>query len=87
MIYEHIELAKTYCVMTDKFLTDEDRMISRLKVHRNMITWVIKRLADEGIHARRTTRNDPHGDIVLLDPDDIPRVQQIIRVIQEEENR
>lgn len=87
MIYEHIELAKTYCVMTDKFLTDEDRMIYRLKVHRNMITWVIKRLADEGIQARRTTGDDPYGDIVLLDPDDIPRVQQIIRVIQEEENR
>lgn len=80
-------MVKKDCVMTDTFLTDEDRMIYRLKVHRNMIAWVIKQLADEGIQARRTTGNDPRGDIVLLEPDDIPRVQQIIRVIQEEENR
>jgi hypothetical protein len=70
--------------MTETFLTDEDRMIYRLKVHRNMITWVLKRLSDEGIQAKRTTGNDPHGDIVLLDPDDIPHVQQIIRTIHEE---
>ena len=68
--------------MADNFPTDEDRMIYRLHVHRNMITWVIKRLADAGISAQRTTGNDPHGDIVLLDPADIPRVQQIIREIQ-----
>jgi len=70
--------------MADNFSTDEDRMIYRLHVHRNLITWVIKRLADEGILAKRTTGNDPYGDIVLLDPADIPRVQQIIRAIQEE---
>ena len=70
--------------MADNFPTDEDRMIYRLHVHRNMITWVIKRLADAGIPAERTIGNDPHGDIVLLDPADIPRVQQIIREIQTE---
>lgn len=71
--------------MSETFLTDEDRMIARLTVHRNMITWLIARLADEGIQARRTTGNDPGGDIVLLNPDDVPRVQQIIRMIYEEE--
>jgi hypothetical protein len=70
--------------MADNFPTDEDLFIYRLHVHRNMITWVIKRLADAGIQAKRTTRNDPQGDIVLLDPADIPRVQQIIREIQAE---
>ena len=70
--------------MSDNFPTDEDRMIYRLHVHKNMITWVIKRLADAGIQAKRTTGNDPQGDIVLFDPMDIPRVQQIIRDIQEE---
>lgn len=70
--------------MAENFPTDEDRMIYRLQVHRNMITWVIKRLADAGIPAKRTTGNDPHGDIVLLDPADSSRVQQIIREIQAE---
>lgn len=71
-------------IMDETFLTDEDRMIYRLTVHRNMITWLITRLADEGIQASRTTGNDPHGDILLLEPDDVPRVQQIIRTIQAE---
>ncbi|MEZ4664843.1 MAG: hypothetical protein R2911_45515 [Caldilineaceae bacterium] len=70
--------------MADNFPTDEDRMIYRLYVHRNMITWMIKRLAEAGIQAERTTGNDPHGDIFLLDPSDIQRVQQIIRQIQAE---
>ena len=70
--------------MAGDFPTDEDRMIYRLHVHRNMITWVIKQLAEAGIKAQRTTGNDPHGDIVLLDPADIPRVQQIIRAMQAE---
>ena len=70
--------------MSANFPTDEDRMIYRLHVHKNMITWVIKRLADAGIQAKRTTGNDPQGDIVLFDPMDIPRVQQIIRDIQSE---
>ena len=70
--------------MSANFPTDEDRMIYRLHVHKNMITWVIKRLADAGIQAKRTTGNDPQGDIILFDPLDIPGVQQIIRDIQEE---
>jgi hypothetical protein len=70
--------------MSANFPTDEDRMIYRLHVHKNMIAWVIKQLADVGIQAKRTTGNDPQGDIVLLDPLDVPRVQQIIREIQEE---
>lgn len=72
--------------MSDNFPTDEDRMIYRLQVHRNMIAWVIQRLAAAGIPARRTTGNDPQGDIVLLDPVDVLRVQQIIREIQAENN-
>lgn len=70
--------------MADNFPTDEDRMIYRLQVHRNMITWVIKRLAEAGIQANRTTGNNPHGDIILLDLADSSRVQQIIRKIQVE---
>ena len=73
--------------MNDPLQTDEDRMIYRLQVHRNLIAWVIQRLAEAGIKAKRTTGNDPRGDIVLLNPADIPRVQEIIRAMQQEEHR
>ena len=73
--------------MSDNFPTDEDRLIYKLHVHKNMITWIIKRLSEAGIQAKRTRGNNPHGDVVLLDPVDVPRVQQIIREIQTEENR
>lgn len=73
--------------MSDNLPTDEDRLIYKLHVHKNMITWVIERLAEAGIQAKRTRGNNPHGDIVLLDPVDVPRVQQIIRDIQAEANK
>ena len=73
--------------MNDPLQTDEDRMIYRLQVHRNLIAWLIQRLAEAGIKAKRTTGNDPRGDIVLLNPADIPRVQEIIRAMQQEEHR
>lgn len=72
--------------MSDNLPTDEDRLIYKLHVHKNMITWVIERLSEAGIQAQRTRGNNPHGDIVLLDRADIPRVQQIIRDIQAEAN-
>ena len=73
-------------VMNDKFHTGEDRMIYRLTVHKNMITWLLSKLETEGITARRTMGNDSHGDIELLNPSDVLRVQQLIREIQAEQN-
>lgn len=73
--------------MSNDFPTDEDRLIYKLNVHKHMITWVIERLSKVGIQAKRTRGNNPHGDIILLDPVDVPLVQQIIREIQAEENR
>ena len=68
--------------MSNTFPTDEDRMIYRLTVHRNMITWLLKQLEAEGIQAQRTVGNDPSGDILLIDAKDVPRAQQLIRKIQ-----
>jgi hypothetical protein len=72
--------------MKNQFPTDEDRMIYHLTVHKTMISWLINKLQAEGIQAQRTTGNDPNGDILLINPDDIPRVQQLIREIQAKEN-
>ena len=66
--------------------TDEDRMIYKLKVHRNFIGWVIKKLKEQGIPCERTTGNDPNGDILIINQEDVPRLQEIVRQIQNEYN-
>lgn len=67
-------------------MTDEDKMMQRLIIHRDMIGWIIKKLQEEGIKAERTTGNDSKGDILLINPEDEPRVQEMIRNIQQEYN-
>ncbi|MDD1428740.1 hypothetical protein MEO94_30740 [Dolichospermum sp. ST_sed9] len=71
--------------MTDQ--TDEDKMMERLLIHKNMIGWLIKKLQAEGIQCKRTTGNDPNGDILLINSEDEPRVQDMIRKIQREYNQ
>lgn len=49
--------------MTDQ--TDEDKMMERLLIHKNMIGWLIKKLKAEGIECQRTTGNDPDRKSVV----------------------
>ena len=46
--------------------TDEDRQILRLKIHRDLIGWIIQELNQEGIPAKRTTGGNPKGDILIV---------------------
>lgn len=74
--------------MTDKeWQTDEDKMINRLEAHRDFITWVIKRLKEEGISCERTTGNDSGGDILYYNSEDEPKVKEIVRKINSEYNQ
>lgn len=66
--------------------TDEDKMIERLIIHKNMIGWLIKKLEAEGIECQRTTGNDSKGDILLINSEDVPRVKEIVLQIQKEYN-
>ncbi|MEG4857848.1 hypothetical protein QUB75_09180 [Microcoleus sp. K1-B6] len=68
-------------------MTDEDELIARLEVHRDMIGWVIIELGKEGIQAKRTTGNNPKGDILIVNDWDVPRVKQLLRNWQSEFNR
>lgn len=68
-------------------MTDEDKMIYKLIVHKNFIGWVIDKLKEEGILAKRTNGNDPNGDILLVKPEDAPRVKEIVRKLQSKYNR
>ena len=60
-------------------MTDEDELIARLEVHRDMIGWLIMELSKEGIQAKRTTGNNPKGDILIVNLQDVPRVKQLLR--------
>lgn len=60
-------------------MTDEDELIARLEVQRDMIGWLIMELSKEGIQAKRTTGNNPKGDILIVNQQDVPRVKQLLR--------
>lgn len=67
-------------------MTDEDKMIERLIIHKNMIGWIIKKLQEEGIEAQRTIGNDSSGDVLIVNLEDVPRVKEIVRQIQKQYN-
>ncbi len=67
--------------MTEIFETDEDAMIHRLMVHRDLVTWCIQQLRENDIEAERTRGNDPHGDIVLIHAEDAPQAQALIHTL------
>ncbi|MCC3415615.1 MAG: hypothetical protein JGK24_15690 [Microcoleus sp. PH2017_29_MFU_D_A] len=67
-------------------MTDEDEQIARLEVHRDMIGWLIMELSKEGIEAKRTTGNNPKGDILIVNQQDVPRIKQLLRNLQVEFN-
>ncbi|MCT7975045.1 hypothetical protein NG797_23480 [Laspinema sp. D5] len=61
-------------------------MIHKLTLHKNFITWVIQQLEKENIPCQKTTGNDRNGDIWLINPEQAPRVQEIIRRINRQFN-
>lgn len=62
--------------------TDEDKQIARLKIHRDLIGWIIQELRQEGILAERTVGGNANGDILIVNQDQVPRVKEIIRQMQ-----
>ena len=62
-------------------MTDEDKLIERLEVHKKLIGWMIAEFRKEGIEAQRTTGNSPKGDILILNKEDAQRVKEILRNI------
>ncbi|MCB1194328.1 MAG: hypothetical protein KDK90_28095 [Leptospiraceae bacterium] len=59
--------------------TDEDKLMKRLKVHRDVIGKIIKILQKEGIKCERTYDNDSSGDILYYDAKYDKRVKEIVR--------
>lgn len=67
-------------------MTDEDRLIYQLTLHRDLVGWVIRKLAEAGIASQRTTGNDPKGDILIVAANDTSQVKQIICDIHHQYN-
>jgi hypothetical protein len=63
-------------------MTDEDRQIERLLVHKKIIGWLIAELKKQGIEAKITTNNSPKGDILIVNKEDAFRVKKILRNLQ-----
>jgi hypothetical protein len=68
-------------------MTDEDRLIYQLTLHRDLVGWVIAKLTEAGIASQRTTGNDPKGDILIVAPNEASQVKEIIRDIHNQYNR
>jgi hypothetical protein len=66
--------------------TDEDRQIARLRVHRDLVGWIINKLQAAGVQAKRTTGGDANGDIEISDRDTIPQVKETLCKVREKLN-
>jgi hypothetical protein len=63
-------------------ISDEDRLIRILKLHKALKLWTIALLAQQGIDCQETYGNDEKGDIIVLHSEDVPRVQQVLVALQ-----
>jgi hypothetical protein len=59
-------------------ISDEDRLIRILQLHKALKQWTIAILLKEGIACQETYGNDEKGDIIVLNPSDVPSVQRLL---------
>jgi hypothetical protein len=63
-------------------ISDEDRLIRILKLHKALKLWTIALLAQQGIACQETYGNDEKGDIIVLHSEDVSQVQQVLVALQ-----
>lgn len=67
--------------------TDEDKQIARLRVHRDLIGWIVDRLQEAGIQAERTTGGNANGDIEICDRNAILQAKEILVQLTDRSSR
>lgn len=67
-------------------MTDEDQQIARLKIHRDIIGWLIKELKNERIKAERTIGASSKGDI-LITTNKKSKLKEVMYLIEERFNQ
>lgn len=70
--------------MISIFNTDEDKLIYKLTIHKNLITKLVHLLTINGISCDRTRNNDPNGDILILHDKDKIKAIEIIEQFKKE---
>ncbi|MGA1284201.1 MAG: hypothetical protein ACO34J_09110 [Prochlorothrix sp.] len=61
----------------------EDAIIAKLELHRDIKELVMRELRQIGIPCQETPFTDTNGDIILLNPQDIPKAQALIQTLQQ----
>jgi hypothetical protein len=62
-------------------LSDEEKLIRILRLHKGLKDWVIQALVEQGIECQETYGNDEKGDIIIIHPQDTVLVQRIVLAI------
>lgn len=73
--------------MSQKKITDEDKMIKRLEDHRDVVGFVVDTLQKNGIDAQRTYDNFPGGDVIVMDEDREEDVKDVLRKLDQKVNK
>lgn len=72
--------------MSNSFDTDEDKMIHKLKVHKNLVSWILGFLQREQIPSERTKGNNPNGDIFYYNEEDDEKVRKVVKDLNKKYN-
>lgn len=70
----------------DRWATDEDRMIYRYQIHRDLVGWVMQQLQAKGIPCDRPQGNYPQGDILLHNNSDLDKAQAVVMELHQQFN-
>ncbi len=62
----------------------EDLIIEKLKLHRDLKNLLMEQLQAEGIECEETAFTDANGDILVLNPENGPQAQSLIRRLQQQ---
>lgn len=65
---------------------DEDKIIRKLTIHKNLIGWIIALFKNENIEMERTYGNDSRGDIFYPEERDTEKIQKIVRELNQKYN-
>jgi hypothetical protein len=67
-------------------ISDEDKLIKILKLHRDLKRWVMGQLLVQGIQCRETYGNDARGDILIIDRKNTAAAQERVQEIHHQFN-
>lgn len=67
-------------------LSDEEKARQTLERHLNLKKWIMNLFKKDGIKSEETYGNDKRGDIIVVNPEDVPKAKKKIREINEKFN-